>query len=252
MTSIELTTNEKRSFYEALNGEIYTMTARRRNYIVQRLDSFVSDGGAKYDVKIFTIEHVLPQNPESNSEWNALWPDREKQKYWLNRIANLVPLTRQHNSAAQNYDFATKKRSYFQNKGGTTSYTLTTQVVNEDSWTPEIVADRQKKLMELFSEKWDLQIDSSEETVNPEELVFHIAIRGCNASGYAGNNGKFIVKAGSTISEDTTPSCQPLYVEMRQALIDNGIIVDGVFTRDYGFDSPSAAAVIIGGRSANG
>lgn len=100
LTSIELTANEKRSFYEALNGEIYTMPSRRRNYIVQRLDSFVSDGGAKYDVKLFTIEHVLPQNPEINSEWNIVWPDQEERKYWLNRIANLVPLTRKHNSAA--------------------------------------------------------------------------------------------------------------------------------------------------------
>ena len=42
------------------------------------------------------------------------------------------------------------------------------------------------------------------------------------------------------------------YVEIRNNLIDNGIIVDGVFTQDYVFDSPSAAAVIVGGRSANG
>lgn len=35
-------------------------------------------------------------------------------------------------------------------------------------------------------------------------------------------------------------------------MIDNGIVVDGVFTQDYVFDSPSAAAVIVGGRSANG
>lgn len=252
LTSIELTANEKRSFYEALNGEIYTMPSRRRNYIVQRLDSFVSDGGAKYDVKLFTIEHVLPQNPEINSEWNIVWPDQEERKYWLNRIANLVPLTRKHNSAAQNYDFVTKKRSYFQNKGGTTSYTLTTQVINENSWTPEIVASRQKMLMRLFSEKWDLQIDPSEEVAESEKLIFHIAIRGCNATGYAGTNGNFIVKAGSTISIDTTPSCQPSYVEARKILIDNGIIVDGVFTQDYSFDSPSAAAGIVGGRSANG
>ena len=188
LTSIELTVNEKHSFYEALNGEIYTMPSRRRNYIVQRLDSFVSDGGAKYDVKLFTIEHVLPQNPEINSEWNIVWPDQEERKYWLNRIANLVPLTRKHNSAAQNYDFVTKKRSYFQNKGGTTSYTLTTQVINENSWTPEIVASRQKMLMRLFSEKWDLQIDPSEEVAESEKLIFHIAIRGCNATGYAGTN----------------------------------------------------------------
>ena len=116
LTSIELTANEKRSFYEALNGEIYTMPSRRRNYIVQRLDSFVSDGGAKYDVKLFTIEHVLPQNPEINSEWNIVWPDQEERKYWLNRIANLVPLTRKHNSAAQNYDFVTKKEVTFRTR----------------------------------------------------------------------------------------------------------------------------------------
>lgn len=252
LTSIELTANEKRSFYDALNGEIYTMPSRRRNYIVQRLDSFVSDGGAKYDVKLFTIEHVLPQNPEINSEWNIVWPDQEERKYWLNRIANLVPLTRKHNSAAQNYDFVTKKRSYFQNKGGTTSYTLTTQVINENSWTPEIVASRQKMLLKLLSEKWDLQIDPSEEVAESEKLIFHIAIRGCNATGYAGTNGNFIVKAGSTISIDTTSSCQPSYVDARKILIDNGIIVDGVFTQDYSFDSPSAAACIVGGRSANG
>lgn len=252
LTSIELTVNEKRSFYEALNGEIYTMPSRRRNYIVQRLDSFVSDGGAKYDVKLFTIEHVLPQNPVPDSEWDMLWSNLEERKYWLNRIANLVPLTRKHNSAAQNYDFSTKKRSYFQNKGGTTSYTLTTQVVNEDSWTPGVVSNRQRKLMELFSEKWDLDVDPTEEAIEAEGIMFHIAIRGCNASGYAGNNGKFIVKAGSTISIDTTPSCQSSYVETRNSLIDNGIIVDGVFTKDYSFDSPSAAAVIVSGRSANG
>ena len=181
-----------------------------------------------------------------------MWPDQEERKYWLNRIANLVPLTRKHNSAAQNYDFVTKKRSYFQNKGGTTSYTLTTQVINENSWTPEIVASRQKMLLKLLSEKWDLQIDPSEEVAESEKLIFHIAIRGCNATGYAGTNGNFIVKAGSTISIDTTSSCQPSYVDARKILIDNGIIVDGVFTQDYSFDSPSAAACIVGGRSANG
>ena len=114
-----------------------------------------------------------------------------------------MPLTRKHNSAAQNYDFSTKKRSYFQNKGGTTSYTLTTQVVNEDSWTPEVVSNRQRKLMKLFSEKWNLDIDPAEEAAEAEGLMFHMAIRGCNASGYAGNNGEFIVKAGSTISTYT-------------------------------------------------
>ena len=109
LVNIELTEWEKEQFIAALNGEIYSMTAQRRNYIIQRLDSFVSDGGASYNTKLFTIEHVLPQHPSPDSEWMQLWPDMQEQKFWLNRIANLVPLTRQRNSAAQNYDFAAKK-----------------------------------------------------------------------------------------------------------------------------------------------
>ena len=104
LVNIELTDWEKQQFIEALKGDVYSMTAQRRNYIIQRLDSFVSDGGATYNTKIFTIEHVLPQHPGKDSEWMKIWPDVQQQKYWLNKIANLVPLTRQRNSAAQNYD----------------------------------------------------------------------------------------------------------------------------------------------------
>jgi hypothetical protein len=252
LTSIELTPVEKKQFIDALNGEIYTMPARRRNYIIQRLDSFMSDGGAKYDVKLFTIEHVLPQNPAEGSDWDTLWPDRIERAYWLNRIANLVPLTRQHNSAAQNYDFATKKKSYFQNKNGTTSYVLTTEVINVDSWTPDIVKKRQKKLLDLFTQKWDLVLSNNEDLQVSPDCLFHIAMRGCNASGYAGNGSEFIVKAGSIISPDVTQSCHKGYVELRNKLIQNGIIVDGVFVTDYTFDSPTAAAVVAVGRTSNG
>ena len=109
LKSIELTKWEKQKFADALAGEIYPMTAQRRNYIIQRLDSFVSDGAASYNSKVFTIEHVLPQNPAKDSEWMKLWPDEQEQKYWLNRIANLVPLTRRHNSEAQNLIFLRRR-----------------------------------------------------------------------------------------------------------------------------------------------
>ena len=97
LENIELTDWEKQQFIDALNGEIYSMTAKRRNYIIQRLDSFLSDGGATYNTKLFTIEHVLPQHPSADSEWMKLWPDTQTQRFWLNKIANLVPL----NKAAQ-------------------------------------------------------------------------------------------------------------------------------------------------------
>lgn len=249
LENIELTDWEKQQFIDALNGEIYSMTAKRRNYIIQRLDSFLSDGGATYNTKLFTIEHVLPQHPSADSEWMKLWPDTQTQRFWLNKIANLVPLTRQRNSAAQNYDFNTKKIKYFQSKNGTSSYTLTTQVINIAAWTPEVVEARQKDLEEIFISKWDLKISKENSSENP---IYKLAGRGGNASGYSLDRDNFVVMKGSHIAPDITDGLQTGYLILRNQLIADGTIVDGTFKEDYTFTSVSAAAVVILGRSANG
>lgn len=193
LLNIELTEWEKQQFRQALDGEIYIMTPQRRNYIIQRLDSFVSDGGASYNTKLFTIEHIFPQHSAANSEWMQFWPDEQQRKYWLNRIANLVPLTRQRNSAAQNYDFATKKDKYFKSRNGTSSYTLTTQVISENTWTPAVVEARQKELIQIFVSKWDLKGNNQA----LESSDFMIAGRGGYAFGYTLGGDNFMVKKGS-------------------------------------------------------
>ena len=246
--NIELTEWEKEEFISALNGDIYTMASARRNYIIQRLDSFVSDGGATYNTSIFTIEHVLPQNPSTDSEWYKLWPDSKIRQQWLNKIANLVPLTRQRNSAAQNYDFSTKKSKYFTTQKGTASYSLTTQVLYVVDWTPDVVQNRQKDLMKVFINKWNLEKDPS----GGDAGDFLLSGRGCNAYGKPLNDDHFIVLAGSKISDDVVDSFPSGYLELRKTLISKGIIVKGLFITDYIFSSSSAAASVVLGRSANG
>lgn len=157
--SIELSEDEKKEFKDVLNGEIYNkLTSKRRNYLILRLNSFVSDTENQWiDTNILTIEHVLPQTLPQNSKWEKDWQDEEQRAYWLNRIANLVPLTRYKNSEAQNYDFDDKKIKYFTGKNGTSSFPLTTQVLNESEWTPETVEKRQKNLVQVLSKKWELE-----------------------------------------------------------------------------------------------
>lgn len=249
LRNIELTDWEKEQFQQTLDGEIYTMTAQRRNYIIQRLDSFMSDGGASYNQKLFTIEHVLPQHPPVHGSWLELWPDEQERKYWLNRIANLVPLTRQRNSAAQNYGFATKKEKYFQSKGGTSSYVLTTQVINEPVWTPDVVKKRQAMLSEVFAEKWELNPSRQSGT---DEGLFLLAGRGSSAMGYPIDKDCFLVLKGSRIAPDVTSGLPQNYVEQRKTLLGIGIIQNNVFAEDNVFTSASAAASIILGRSSNG
>jgi hypothetical protein len=154
--AVLLTEGEKQEMRKVLDGDIYTLTARRRNYLILRLDSFLSDGAATYDASLLTIEHVLPQTVDAESQWEKDWPDAPARDAWVHRLANLVPLNKRRNSQAQNYDFDRKKDAYFRGRSGVSSYTLTTQVLNEKKWTPEIVSNRQKELLSLLAEKWDL------------------------------------------------------------------------------------------------
>ncbi|MCP5179007.1 MAG: DUF262 domain-containing protein [Pseudomonadales bacterium] len=155
--AVELSDFEKFDFLKQLESEVYLMTPRRRNYLILRLDSFLSDGAATYDPSILTIEHVLPQTVDKDSEWAAQWPNAAEQVHWLHRLANLVPLNRRRNSQAQNYDFERKKKAYFGGKQSVSSYVLTTQVLNISDWTPDVVEKRQKDLIDVLASAWSLR-----------------------------------------------------------------------------------------------
>ena len=157
LSAVDLGPEEKSEMLQVLDGDIYLMTARRRNHLLLRLDAFLGDGAATYDNGLLTIEHVLPQTVDPASNWQTLWPDEALRKRWVHRLANLVPLTQKRNSKAQNYDFDTKKSAYFGGKHGVSSYVLTTQVLNSASWTPDIVSQRQLDLIDVLANRWDLK-----------------------------------------------------------------------------------------------
>lgn len=157
MVQFEFTDENLAAFRDALNGNIYELTSRRRNYLILRIDSFVSDGAAAYDPSVLTIEHVLPQTVPENSEWAMWWPNTDERKAWVHRLANLVPLNKKKNSAAQNYEFRAKCNIYFSGTKNVSSYALTSQVMAQKEWTQAIVEARQRQLLEVLYEKWDIK-----------------------------------------------------------------------------------------------
>jgi hypothetical protein len=82
--------------------------------------------------------------------------------------------------------------------------------------------------------------------------------KGVAATGYEASQG-FVVKVGSQAVVESVPSMQQhvrgMY-DLRQELIANGVLaLEGMgyrFSQDYPFSSPSTAAAVILGRSANG
>jgi hypothetical protein len=87
------------------------------------------------------------------------------------------------------------------------------------------------------------------------EAFFIKAARGADGQGEPSSDG-FVVfkgsKAAATISNSMTPS----FITLRQKLKEEGVLVDKgdyyEFPEDYIFSSPSTAAVMVMGRSANG
>ena len=123
--------------------------------LILRLDNLLADHGATYEHHVLSIEHVLPQTPKSDSMWVKWFPDQDERELWTHRLANLVILSRQKNSQAQNFDFDRKKQEYFQKKGVAT-FALTSQVLTESEWTPQVLERRQRQLIDLLKKEWRL------------------------------------------------------------------------------------------------
>lgn len=154
---VELTAAEKAELASAWDGKIYSLSARRCHYLLLRLDSFLSDGATTHDPSVLTIEHVLPQTVNANSEWAQVWPDPHIRDEWVHRLVNLVPLNKSRNSQAQNFDFEQKKNAYFRGRNNVSSYALTSQVLSEPALTQEVVQRRQGELLEVLAERWCLK-----------------------------------------------------------------------------------------------
>lgn len=109
-------------------------------YILLRVDDALAAADEpSYNYSAITIEHILPQNSKPNSTWIKWFPQEAVRKEYTHCMGNLLLLSRPKNSEAQNYDFTEKKRKYFFSEKGASTFALTTQVLQEEEWTPEVI-----------------------------------------------------------------------------------------------------------------
>lgn len=101
----------------------------------------------------------------------------------------------------------------------------------------------------VFDEKREIKPKVKQDT------FFIKAARGADAQGEPTSDG-FVVLKGSKASTSTVNSISASFFNLRQSLIDKGVLkLAGEtyeFTEDYIFSSPSTAAVMVMGRNANG
>jgi hypothetical protein len=104
------------------------------------------------DLSDSTIEHILPQTPNKNSDWKQIWSEEDIKTY-LHDIGNLV-LT-QNNSNYLNFDFTRKKGK----PGVSPSYSNSDirqerKIASFDNWRPDDLKNRRAEISEWIVQRW--------------------------------------------------------------------------------------------------
>jgi hypothetical protein len=113
-----------------------------------------------------------------------------------------------------------------------------------------------KMITNILGHKVFDQLIQDEPSAKKKDKLYIKAARGANAIGLSVTDG-FVVFSGSRAAKEIVTSFKKhSYLKLRTSLIENGVLSDKGdclnFEIDYVFSTPSAAAAIVMGRTANG
>jgi len=101
------------------------------------------------------LEHILPQNPNNESDWKSIFSIEEREK-WTNSLANLTLLSMRKNIQAQNHSYD-KKLDAYQNKDNVvTPFLITQDIIKCGKWDIEELEKRNEYLHSRVMEKLDV------------------------------------------------------------------------------------------------
>lgn len=130
--------------------DIYNLRSKNRDYIFDKFENWGSK--EKTNIHSYTIEHIMPQNPELSQEWrDALGENwREIQKTYLHTIGNLT-LTG-YNSTLSDRSF-TEKRDI---EGGfrLSAIRLNVKLQDLETWNEQEIKKRTDRLIDKAINIW--------------------------------------------------------------------------------------------------
>lgn len=127
-----------------LSSDIYGKNFAR--YVLLKLESLMLQHNQAFsDFNKISVEHVLPQNPSTDSVWVQEFSAEERAE-WTHKLANLVLLSRIKNSQLNNQDFQRKKERYFQSS--INIFPNINTVMQYNDWNVGILEKRQKELID--------------------------------------------------------------------------------------------------------
>ncbi|MEL6257898.1 MAG: DUF262 domain-containing protein, partial [Pseudomonadota bacterium] len=148
-----LSRDEHKKIAERLRGRFATFGQRRA--LALRLNAALAQGRTLPPEADATVEHVLPRNPETDSQWLNVWSNALVRRELCDTIGNLVLLPHSVNQEADRLGYFQKRDVYF--AADTDPFALTEDIRPEDLWTPDTVRRRTERLANILCDEWGIK-----------------------------------------------------------------------------------------------
>lgn len=268
-------------FYDKLlSHDFRGQLENRAKYMLERIEYHITgDTGEKVIAsnEEVHLEHIVPQTIDTKKSKREYGDWQEylgidvisKHREYLAKLGNLTLLGAPLNIHASNNPFKSKLSGGRDESGKSkesdyskSTIELTGQLLDYEEFKFEQIESRGQYLANLSLDIWKLpEYDIPDDDEAATNLSGGIRVA-CEQGQIAAvgtwyDDGRILVQEGSSASATTAASFgYHTYRPLRDRLVADGILEptqDGlVFTQDYEFDSPSAAAACVLGRSANG
>lgn len=149
--------NEKMNKGEALKKKFMdrliksSVDKRIVRYILREIYNFENKDEVKVfeDAQYVNLEHILPQTPNTSSDWLGIFPDAEEREMCTQSIGNLTVLLGTKNSSGGNQDFENKKNIY-----SSSAIKHNQQLAKITEWDAKAIDNRSKNLYGTFIKVW--------------------------------------------------------------------------------------------------
>ena len=141
---------DKNVFMANVQSEVY---GRRYTYaLLMLLEYKYKDKSEWREFGTISIEHILPQKPNANSQWVRDF-NEEQRNYYTHRIG----IGRRKNSSLGNLDYQEKLKRYFEKNIGSFAHTQRIYKNYPTEWTPATVEENQQRVINDIKEIFGIQ-----------------------------------------------------------------------------------------------
>lgn len=137
---------DSNALFNVIEGSIYGK--RFTKYILLKLDYLFHNHDQKMHFETLSVEHILPQSPDVNSQWMKDFT-LEQREEWTHKLGNIVLITRRKNSEQGRMDYCEKVKKYFKNNIDTCPNSI--RILNKYSkWTINEMQENHCELINII------------------------------------------------------------------------------------------------------